>query len=239
MNKRRRPKKYNTDIAVHAKLRRRWRGWIASMSLDLSDLHSKREIFWELQEIAKVNSKILKPGAFFDWMCRNYITAMSIGIRSFTDYRSDVHSLGRMLFEILENPKVISRRSHVALYKGVPTNFDMGNTTFNNIVGGKRQYLSQKSVRSDLRKIEDASENVKKFVNKRIAHRAPPGQLRRNPTFDELDNALDVIDEIFCKYRLLLKAESASSSKATRQYNWTEVLWEPWVKEGSKFRPVL
>ncbi len=115
----------------------------------------------------------------------------------------------------------------------------MGNLSFNNVVGVNRQYLGQRAIRSDLRKIEDASEKIRRFVNKRIAHRAPPGQLRENPTFDELDMALDVIDEVFCKYQLLLKAIGATSSKATRQYNWMAVLWEPWVQEGSKFRPKL
>lgn len=209
------------------------------MFRDLTDLHGKREIFWELQEIAKENPKILSPGAFFSWMCRNYVSVMALGIRSFVDYRNDVHSLGRMLYEILEHPCVITRKSHVALYRGVTNNLDMGNRTFDTVVGGNQQYLSQKAVRSDMKKIEDASEKVRKFVNKRIAHRASQGELRKLPTFDELDASLDVIDRVFCKYNLLLRAEGTTSTKATRQYNWMEVLWDPWLREGSKFRPLI
>jgi hypothetical protein len=207
------------------------------MSNELADLHGKREIFWELQEIAKENPDFRNPGAFFDWMCRNYIVAMAIGIRSFVDYRKDVHSLGRILYELLENPKAITRKSHVALYRGMSTDFDFGNSTFNSIVGRDKGYLLERSVRSDLKKIEDASYKVRKYANKRIAHRAPPGQLRKNPTFNELDSALDEIDKVFCKYRCLLLAECADSSKATRQYNWMSVLYEPWIPIGSNRRP--
>jgi hypothetical protein len=239
MKKRRRPKKQDLNTKKHVALRRKWRSWLPAMFRDLTDLQGKREIFWELQDVAKENPKILSPGAFFDWMCRNYISAMVLGIRSFVDYRKDVHSLGRMLYEILENPGVISRKSHVSLYRGITNGLDMGNRTFDAVAGHGKQLLSQMAIRSDMKKIEDASEKVRRFANKRIAHRAPPGELRKLPTFDELDSSLDVIDKVFCKYNLLLRAEGASSTRATRQYDWMRVLWEPWVREGSKFRPEI
>ena len=209
------------------------------MSADLSHLLGKREIFWELQEVAKENRRILDHGAFFDWMCTNYVAAVAIGIRSFTDQTRDVHSLWTILYETLEHPGVINRRAHCALYRGTPNSqeFDMANRTFNNVVGKGCNVLRQDDVRRDLRSLEDSSERVRKFVNKRIAHRAPEGQLRRLPKFNEVDEAMDAIDRLFCKYNLLLTASGMSSAFATRQYNWMEVLHEAWVQPGSKFRP--
>ena len=209
------------------------------MNSDLAHLLGRREIFWELQEVTKENPRILEHGAFFDWMCTNYVAAAAIGIRSFTDQRNDVHSLGRMLYEILANPGVIDRRAHCALYRGsaVLRQFDMANRTFDNVVGKGRKVLRQSDVRRDMRMLEDSSERVRKFANKRVAHRAPRGQLRRLPRFNELDQAMDTIDRLFCKYNLLLTASGMSSAFATRQYNWMEALYEPWIKLGSKFRP--
>jgi hypothetical protein len=105
------------------------------------------------------------------------------------------------------------------------------------VVGKGRDILKQGDIRSDLRTLEDSSERVRRFVNKRVAHRAPKGQLRQLPKFNEVDEAMDTIDRLFCKYNLLLTASGMSSAFATRQYNWMEVLYDAWVQPGSKFRP--
>lgn len=197
----------------------------------------KREIFWELQEVAKENPKVLKPGTLFDWMCRNYVVAQAIGIRSFMDQSKGSHSLWRMLFEILEHPRVISRNTHVKMYRTTPMGESLGHMSFNAVAGKKAAYLRQRSVRRDMRRLEDASERVRRFVNKRIAHRTGFGEIRRLPKFDELDAALTALDDIFCKYNLLLRAQGLTTCHATRQYDWREVLWEPWVLKGGKLRP--
>jgi hypothetical protein len=236
--RRRRPKQFATDRSKHSRLRKRWRSWLPGMNSDLAHLLGRREIFWELQEVAKENRRILEHGAFFDWMCTNYVAAAVIGIRSFTDQSNNVHSLWRMLYEILANPGVINRRAHCALYRGSPVlrELDMANRTFGNVVGKGIDILSLADIRRDMNTLEDSSERVRKFANKRVAHRTPQGQLRRLPKFNELDAAMDTIDRLFCKYNLLLTASGMSSAFATRQYNWMEVLYEPWILPGSKFR---
>jgi hypothetical protein len=196
---------------------------------EMTDLLASREIFWELQEIAKRNPKVFEPGAFFHWLSTNYIIAMTIGARKFVDQSRDSHSLWRLLYEILEHPGAINRRSHTTLYRNTWPGF--GNASFSEIAGTKRRQLSQQRVRSDLRAIENASVRIRRFVNKRVAHLTAQGQIRRAPSFNDLDSAIDTIDRILCKYNRLLRAEGASSAKATRQYDWTEVLTIPWIEK--------
>lgn len=207
------------------------------MSADITDMLAKREMFWDLQEVAKENPKVLDPGSFFDWMCRNYVVTQTVGIRGFMDQSRDSHSLWRMLFEILEHPGVISRALHVRMYRTTPMREELGHMSFDAVVGETTRVLGQRAVRADMRRLEDASERVRRFVNKRIAHRTTPGKIRRLPKFDEVDSSLTVVDEIFCKYNLLLRASGMSTCHATRQYDWREVLWEPWVLKGGKLRP--
>ena len=237
--RRTRPKRFITDVSIHSKRRNRWRRWLPAMKKDLTHLLGKREIFWELQDVAKENHRILEHGSFFDWMCTNYIATAAIGIRTFADHRRDVHSLWRMLYEMLEHPGVLSRRAHKAFYRGTPRfpDFDLADRSFDNIAGKGKSAISQQDIRRDLREIEDSSERVRKFANKRVAHRTPAGQLRRLPKFNELDASMDTIDRLFCKYNLVLTASGMTSVFATRQYNWMEVLYEPWILPGSKFRP--
>jgi hypothetical protein len=63
----------------------------------------------------------------------------------------------------------------------------MANRTFDNVAGKRSDVLKQVDIRRDMSTLEDSSERVRKFVNKRIAHRAPQGQLRRLPKFNEVD----------------------------------------------------
>lgn len=229
MAQRSRPKRKVTDTKSHVRLRRRWRARLPRMLDEMTDLLAKREIFWELQDIAKRNPKVLKPSAFFHWLSTNYVNAMTIGTRRFVDQSSDSHSLWRLLFEILEHPGSITRRSYISFYRNTPPGF--GNASFSNIAATKGQCLSQRRVRSDLRAIENTSARIRRFVNKRVAHLTAEGQLRRAPNFNELDTALDTIDRILCKYNILLRAEEMSSAKATRQYDWTEVLKTAWIEK--------
>lgn len=207
------------------------------MGTDLADMLAKREMFWELQEVAKENPKVLSPGSFFDWMCKNYVISQTVAIRSFMDQSKDSHSLWRMLFEILERPGVINRITHARMYRNTPLGEELGHMSFNASVGRGKNELGRLAIRSDMCRLENASERVRRFVNKRVAHRTSPGEIRRLPKFSELDKALDILDEIYCKYNLLLRAHGLSTCHATRQYDWREVLWEPWVIKGSKLRP--
>lgn len=229
MARRTRPKRKVSDGKAHLQLRRRWRARLPRMLDEMTDLLGKREIFWELQDVARKNPKVLNPSAFFHWLSTNYIVAMTIGARKFVDQSRDSHSLWRMLFEILEHPGAITRQSHTSFYRDTPPG--LGNLSFSNVAGTRGKHLSQQRVRSDLWAIENASIRIRRFVNKRVAHLTAKGQLRRAPNFNELDTALDTIDRILCKYNLLLRAQGMSSAKATRQYDWTEVLSIPWIEE--------
>jgi len=232
--KKNRPTKFNLDPAKHAGCRRRWRSWLPRIKSDMTDILGKREIFWELQAIAEENPKILNPGEFFDWMCRNYMDAVTVGARRFTDQDKRSHSLWRILYEILENPGVINRRAHITLYRETPREMDLGNHTFNAIVGREKNILSQTQIRSDLQTIEKVDERIRKLVNKRVAHLTNPGAIRRLPTFKDLDKALDTYDKILCKYNTLLTAAGMASAFATRQGYWMDSLLDPWVGPKSK-----
>jgi hypothetical protein len=230
--KRKRPRTFVADPRRHAALRRKWRLRLPSLITDLSDLLGKRALFRDLQEVARQNPKVLSPGAFFSWMTVNYLTAVNIGVRRLTDTRADVRSLWRLLYEVLGHPGVVNRRANRTIY-GDPTVADL---SFDNIAGRGRSVLAQRIVRSDLRAIEDASERVRRFTNKRIAHHAAPGSLRKLPTYSELDRALDALDRILCKYNTLLTAGGLSTAHATSLFTWQEVLFEPWIPPGNPLR---
>ena len=167
-------------------------------------------------------------------MSTNYVVAINIGVRRLTDTSRDVHSLCRLLDDILHHPGAINRRSNRALYRGLPR--EMADRSFDSLVGPKSWALPQRVIEADLRTIKSASARVRRFTNKRIAHRTPKKTIRRLPTFQELDDGLDCLNTVLCKYNTLITAAGMSTTEATRQYYWQEVLFLPWIPVGNPLR---
>lgn len=225
--RRKRPRAFRHGLAQQSAVRRRWRKRLPSLTEELANLMRSSEIFWELQEVAKKNPAVGTPGAFFTWLRINYVETLSIGVRRFVDSSDDVHSLWRLLYEVLEHPGVINRRAHRAMYGA--SGSSRADSTFDNLAGSGRSVLSQRAVRSDLRAVEDAHTRIRRFVNKRVAHRTSPGMIRRLPTYGDLDSALRIFDRILCKYNTLLTASGLSTAYATPQYDWRDVLRVAWM----------
>lgn len=228
--RRKRPRAFYSDPAKQAAMRRRWRKRLPALTEELTRLLRSKEIFWGLQEVAQGNPAIQNPAAFFDWMRINYVIALSIGVRRLADPSEDSLSLWRFLYEVLEHPGVINRRAHRALYRGEPSIH--ADRTFDNLVGRGRGALSQRAVRADLRAIEDAHKRIRRFVNKRVAHRTSKGAIRHLPTYKDLNDALAVFDRILCKYYTLLTASGMTTAYATPQYDWRDVLRVAWIPAG-------
>ncbi|KAA3612579.1 MAG: hypothetical protein DWQ05_18165 [Calditrichaeota bacterium] len=238
---RKRPKSFNSDISNHARLRRKWRRWLPHLKKDIADLLVNNEIFWELQEIAEENKRILSNPTIFIWMCRNYVVTVSVGVRRLANINTDNRSsrlspsLWRMLYEILEYPGIINRNASLSLWGKERIE---GNRVFDILVGQGKRLLTQKQILKDLRNIEDTTERVYRFVNKKIAHFTQNSSIKRIPTFTELESSLKILDEIFCKYNMLLTGEGLKSVYAPPQNDWTEVFEEAWILPGSKFSSI-
>ena len=189
----------------------------------------RQQIFWQLQDVIRNNPVIGRPRAFLDWITRNHVNSIAIGIRRFTDQSDDSITLWRLLYSILENPGVITRSSHVRFYGKRLSG--LGHTSFDNVVGRGKQILPQRMIRKDLREIEDGTARVRRFANKLVAHKTFSPRIRRALTYHEIDDAINVLDRIFCKYYLLLTAKGLSTAKATPQYDWMKVLRIPWIRK--------
>jgi hypothetical protein len=215
------------------RLRRKWRRWIQRISTDLAIQLLHNETYRELGEVVKANPRIQSPGDIHRWMVGNYIAAASLGVRRLTDKDQRSPSFWRLLYELLRYPNVITRQSHRSLYKGSRLIADL---TFDGIAGRGRQVLGPGVVRHDLRSLEDTVERIHRFANKRIAHLAPQGSIRKLPTFATLEDNLKYLDELVRKYNTLLTASGHTTLKPTRQYYWRSILFEPWIPKGSPLR---
>jgi len=210
-----RPKKIHRNLSTsqRAALRRKWRSWSRVLTREVGDLLWQRQIFLDLNEVGRHNDRIGEPSAFIDWIRLNYVVSTSVEIRRLTDLDPRSISIGRLLWELIAYPSVITRSAHRSLYS--PGQVEIADISFDNLAGAGRDSLSSRSVRSDLRRLEDAEERVRRLVNKRFAHRAGPGAVRKQPTYQQLHGVLDVLDGVAVKYHILLTAEGLTTAYAT------------------------
>ncbi len=52
------------------------------------------------------------------------------------------------------------------------------------------------------------------------------------PTFEELDDCIKLLDQVYVKYHFLFHAESMDTLIPTYQYEWKSIFCEPWLKVG-------
>ena len=205
----------------------KWDGWLEEILADIRELLISRDIFWEMQQIIKANPRIHTPNAFFRWMARIYGNDAAIGIRRQQDIddRNKPITLSRLLKDIQNNPQVLSRDRYVALYREDMK--ELGHRNFDEIVGGGRDYINPEMVSNDLEQLGDKAQNIKGYVNKRIAHfdKYPPREL---PTFKEVDECLELFEDLLKKYLLIFRA-ATYEILPIRNYDWKQIFREPWI----------
>jgi hypothetical protein len=230
--RRKRPKQpiHGLSLKDEAKCLRRWRVWIRRIKSEVGDLLGRREIFIGIRNVLQLNRDIGEPRALVCWMMQNYVEATTIGVRRLCDTRDDVESLSRLLRELLQYPGVLSLASHARLYPA--RHRERARASFQSIAGHGRVTLSERSLRRDLRRLEDSATRIQRFVNKRVAHAAPRHELRRGPTYGQLSVSLRTLDEITVKYLVLLTGDGYSTCAPVRQYDWRRVLLQPWLEES-------
>ncbi|MEK6775343.1 MAG: hypothetical protein AABY87_00505 [bacterium] len=220
-----------------AALRSKWRRWLPRLKGDVTDLYRKLQIYKELVSIVKADKKTLDPPAFFNWARDNYIVAICIGIRRLSDKDLDSISLRRLLGEVALRPDVVSRDSFRALHWQKDCTSRDADVSFDKIVGRGKSHVSAQMVTADVKKLAQADERIRRFVNKRLAHHVPLGQIRRFPTLSEVEEALEVFDELFAKYNMLISGDGFITLYATPQYDWRRVLAHAWMSNTPGRRP--
>lgn len=232
--------------ATAAATRRRWLHRLRVCYRQVQDLLVRRQMFQEFRTLVEGNERLKKADStFFDWLALNYSDAVVIGVRRQLDRDPRSVSLQLLLEDIAVTPELVSRRSFVSRFRGPrPTDTEagrderrqfrqIGNQRFDQLVGKGRRSLTPADVRRDLQRLEAAERTLRRFANKRVAHR-DFAALRRLPTFAELHAAIDVLSDIVVRYLHLLGLDEAPRLLPTRQYRWQAIFEFPWAEPKRK-----
>ena len=95
--------------------------------------------------------------------------------------------------------------------------------------------MSSKKLNKDIDKLDKETHLVRRFADKWIAHCDLSQEHRQVPTFDDVEKALEVVDEGYCKYQLLLTRAGMKTRKPSLAYDWKKPLRPAWhaLRDGT------
>lgn len=205
---------------------KKWINWLKIIEYEIYDLVLKKDIFWNVQALIEKNERIQKPSIFYKYMGDTYVSHVIIGIRRQVKIDNKSISFTRLLSEISKDPKRISRKYYTNLYKDSVVDF-MADKDFDKFCGENRNYISQKMVENDLTALRNVANKCEDFADKRIAHRD-----KRDPKsllkFGDVDECIDFLDNLYCKYHLMFHAEWTGSLKPSYLTDWKAIFDHPW-----------
>ena len=205
----------------------KWLKWFAVVHDEIQQLLIAKDIFWSVQDLVKANPQIQKPSAFYKYLGDTYISHVLIGIRRQVKVDPNAISFVRLLTEINESPEKFTRKYFTSLYSGslVENRADKEFDEFCQAKG--TDYISPDMVQNDITVIRTTAARCEDFADRRIAHRDTRDP-RSLPTFNEVDDVVNVLDRIYVKYHLIFHAGAMSSLMPIYQYDWQEVFDERW-----------
>ncbi len=210
----------------------KWDEWLDQIDKDITALSVARHIYSEVKEIIDANPKIQIASSFYDYMTYTYATYMVMGIRRQIDADRRSISFVSLLEEIIRDPQILTRDWYVARYRDTVLSEKTAHRGFDQFSGEVKTHVDPAIVCEDIRQIKDKAENLRKFVNKRVAHH-DRSEFKSLPTYKEIDNCLKFMEELLRKYRRFIHGSCPSSFLPTCQYDWKKIFREPWIPKST------
>lgn len=218
----------------NAKKRCKWRRWLKEIGNDVGLLLTSHNIFEEIQNIVNSNKLIQTPGLLHRWMTSNYVARLPIGIRRLDDHDKRSISLYRLIEDITENPGVITRCYYISEYPKWMRDEGFADRDFDEFARKGSNLISTFKLEKDMRQLDKNTIQIRKFVNKWIAHRDIKRKKFSIPTMKDTEKALKDIDNLFCKYNMLLTRHGSRTRKPAIPYDWKKPLRYPWIRNNQK-----
>src|SRR6266851_1998607 len=174
----------------------KWGEWIMTIHEDVENAILNRHIRHEVAAIIDSNPRIQRPSSFYEWMAAVYSDSGLMAVRRQLDIDLQSVSLARLLTEIVAYPSVLSRDRFVGLYRVELQ--AVAHREFDRHVGSGANNIDPAVVQAESDDLRQRTRDVGRYGTKRVAHLDEKGP-KNIPTFQELDDALDLINALRVK----------------------------------------
>ncbi len=216
----------------NGELRKKWKEWIDKIGHDLGDLLISQDILKEVSQIVASNKRIQSSPFFFTWIQNNYVDSIVVGLGRLNDHDNRTISLHNLIKEIVLNPEVITRDYFVSRYPKWMQDAGIANNDFNKFADEDEQFLSKDRLLTDLKLLDDETKQIKVFRDQWVAHFDKIRAIEQLPKFKDVEHALELLDNIFCQYYMLVDGAGMSTAKPSLNFDWKEVLRHPWIDKA-------
>lgn len=202
-----------------------WGSDIMTIHADVKDAVVRRAIYRETVKIVNANPSLHRDSAFWEWMGAAHVETTLMAVRRQIDRDKRSVSLRNLLAKIQKHPQALSRQNVLAML--APEARAFGSERFDLFIGPGAAHADPQVVAADVAALDQQTDIVRHYANKRVAHRDQQGPTTL-PTFKDLDDALDVIWGLLKRYFAVLRClEFAGDPEIPG--DWKEIFREPWM----------
>lgn len=202
-----------TPSNQHEPIRVKWAGWLERVEDDVLAASLER-VVWKQVTAAIQDQAVETPDTFLHHYCRLYAHTQSMAVRRLMLHRRpDQRSLSSLIKNFILHPDVMTREQYAAAHISPDRDdrhwlVEQAKRTFNERFGGGGEgdeTLSVEKLTDDLDRIAHVCGPVTDYADNVVAH---VGSSQPSVSWGELDAAIDITEEMFKRYSLLLTASS-------------------------------
>ncbi len=211
----------------------KWNGWLTILRKEILTLSVNRDIYYGINEIIKSNTKVQQiPSSFWLYQRITYEETQLTAIRRLVKNNKDSISMIRLISQIKDYPSVLSRTRYKDLYRNAHLPESYVNEQFEVFAGkGKnRDIINPEIFIKDFDELKQKATKIETMVDKRVAHFDQDQTSYIRPTYKEMDECIDLIENLIQKYFLIFRAGNIDRIPDLGN-DWRAIFKEPWINE--------
>jgi hypothetical protein len=216
------------DVKLDESAWQRWVGWIERVRVDVKSALEDRMVFRGFSDVVRQNERWIGDhyGARFShFIARAYVARVALAVRRHSREHKDAITLAGLLEQMEKCAPQFTFDFFLERFPGGGEDQFTQKATFK-YVSQDGRVASGALIRQEIGELQRLTTKVEGFVDKELAHLDKKG-LAGPVTFNDLDNALDALDRMACKYLTLLTGGYRDTIAGTIQEPWEEIFEVP------------
>jgi hypothetical protein len=213
----------------------RWNKRITRVRHELHYVYSTRRKFSDVTSLFENNEKLKSIGGeVYDWVFRMWARDIVIAIRRELDNDTNTVCLGRLLDEMAQRPKVITRARYLGdipeddfKYRTLWQTFDGFGIVRQSDTARMTDYLDPAGIAADSQRLAKVAKSVLGYANQLVAHRSETEHVP--VTLGDVNRTVDAIEETFIKYYAIIGGPSLVGLEPSLSGNWMAPFEIPWL----------
>lgn len=206
-----------------------WSRWVEEIHKQIRKLLWNRYIFRKVREIIKNNPNMPKQNEFYGFLRDSYGAVALMAIRRQIKTGNKSISFAKLLEEIHDNHKNLSRKRLINLYKESRADKNLASEEFDEYVDKGKSYVDPDKVRSHLDELRQKCKKIETIVDKTLAHHDEGGISINNITFEEIDKCIDFLERHVKDYYFLIHGVHKKYMPEFLSDEWMAIFKVPWL----------